>query len=84
MVNYDNILSSIPVKTSEDKSINLLANGLMKIYQNNKDFIFNNWISLVKHNVKIQDKLEFEDLIQLFKNISKFHESYPIFSGKLP
>ena len=67
MVNYDNILSSIPVKTSEDKSINLLANGLMKIYQNNKDFIFNNWISLVKHNVKIQDKLEFEDLIQLFK-----------------
>lgn len=36
MVNYDNILSSIPVKTSEDKSGNLLANGLMKIYQNNK------------------------------------------------
>lgn len=74
MINYNNILSNKPVKTPEDKSRNLLANGLMKFYQNNKDFIFNNWISLVKNNVKIQDKLEFEDLIQCKLTEDEFEE----------
>jgi len=54
----------------------LLCKQLLKIFQNNKNLIFNNWISLVEYNVKIQDTFELDSLIELFKNILDNYINY--------
>lgn len=76
MISYDDIVYNKLVKTPEDNYEKLLQKGLMEIYQNNKDLIFNNWISLVEHNVKIQDKFELDGLIEVFKNILDNYINY--------
>lgn len=49
---------------------------LLKIFKDNKEFIFNNWLSLVGENVKIQDEFEFNTLIELFKRILDNYINY--------
>jgi len=54
----------------------LSCRQILKIFQNNKKLIFNNWISLVENNVKMQDNFESDSFIELFKNILDNYINY--------
>jgi len=54
----------------------LLCKKLFEVFKNNKDLIFDNWISLIEDNVEIQEKIELDSFIEVFKNILDNYINY--------